>query len=117
MRNTNLRTRKATAAGTIMRIVQKVAKLLGWSPVGKTIVIHMDDTGVPALANCSFRGRIADVVEDKLAIIDLEVPIRVKDADAMRLVALQRHEDFDFYRLPFSYVAVNLFVYVEGGGM
>lgn len=93
-----------------MRIVQKVAKLLGWSPVGKTIVIHIDDTGLASLTNRSIKGHIVDVRDDKLAIIDLEAPLRVKDADVTRLGALQRHEDFDFYRLPFSWVAVNLFV-------
>jgi len=97
-----------------MSILSKIIAAIGWSPIGKTLLIHIDETTFPALVDKTIRGSLTDLISDNVAIITLDTSIQINGSEVCRIRAYTRHKSFDFYRLPLGFIAADLAIDVDG---
>lgn len=91
-----------------MRILSKIIAATGWSPIGKALLIHIDETTFPALVDKTIRGSLTDLISDNVAIITLDTSIQINGSEVRRIRAYTRHQGFDFYRLPLGFIAIDV---------
>jgi hypothetical protein len=91
-----------------MRVVNAWVRLLGWSPVGKKVFLRIDDAFEEALKGRNFSGRLTALNQDGTAVIELEMPLVLKDETIKCVIAVPRHQGYDFYYLYWGLIAVDL---------
>jgi hypothetical protein len=96
-----------------MSLLSQIIAATGWSPVGKALLIQIDETAIPALVGKTIHGTLTDLISDKVAIITLDTSIPINSLQVCRLRAYTRHQGFDFYRLPVGFIATDLAINVD----
>lgn len=91
-----------------MKVINVWVRLLGWSPVGKKVLLKIDDAFEEALKGRNFVGQITALNRDGTAVIELEMPLILKDGTLECVVAVPRHQHYDFYHIYWGLIAVNL---------
>jgi hypothetical protein len=91
-----------------MKILSKIIAATGWSPIGKALLIHIDETTFPELVDKTIPGSLTDLISDNVAIIALDTSIQINASEVCRIRAYMRHQGFDFYRLPLGFIAADL---------
>lgn len=91
-----------------MKIFNTFVRFVGWSPINKTVFLRIDDAADVTLNNNQLAGRLVSLNKDGTAIIDLHLPILLKAGAVNRLLAVPRHNHYNFYSLCFTAIAVNL---------
>lgn len=97
-----------------MRILSKIIATTGWSPIGKALLIHIDETACQTLVDKTIMGTLTDLISNNIATITLNTSIQISGSEVYRIRAYTRHKGFDFYRLPFGFIAADLAVDVDG---
>lgn len=93
---------------SFMRVLNALARRLGWSPVGKAIVLRIDDASDPTWGGVEISGWIRKVHEDGSAVIALVSPLHVGSTSISALIASPRHKNYAFTSLWSDFIAVNL---------
>jgi hypothetical protein len=113
-----------------LRLAQRLCRLVGFEPVGKRVMIRVDDTGDPALAGFYDRpimGVIHSTVEEYLvfgleqstqqrglcAIVHLDSPLSASNGDVHWLLTVPRHGGYGLHSLCLTFIGVNV-VLIEG---
>lgn len=93
-----------------MKLLSKIVSATGWSPIGKPLLIHIDESGLSELADQTLHGSVTSLAGSGTATISLNSPIHIAGAEVFALQAHTRHTGFDFFRLPIGFVAADLVV-------
>ena len=91
-----------------MSIASRIARLCGWSPIGKLIRVDVDTCSSPSLVGSILSARIAKLSNDGNAVISLVEPVELGAQRRQEIWAQTRHRGYDFYHLWFGGVAVYL---------
>lgn len=92
----------------IMKILSTLVRFSGWTPVGKSVLIKIDDAAETKLNNQKFVGKVAALSDNGTALIELDSPINIAGESRDFVNAIPRHTGYDFYHLCFGFIAVNL---------
>jgi len=90
------------------KILSTLARLFGWSPIGKSVLLSIDDSLDTTLNNCLFYGNLVTVNQDGTAIIELEIPLALKESTMSRVLTIPRHQYCNFFYLFWGFIAVDL---------
>lgn len=93
----------------LVKIFNVLASVIGWSPVGKAVLLRIDDTSEPTLNGRQFTGRLVSLNQDGTGVIELEELLILKGNAVRRVLAVPRHQGYDFFYLCWGFIAVNLF--------
>ena len=91
-----------------MKILSSLARLFGWTPVGKAVLVAIDDTDEQSLRGLRLTGKIVALSIDGTALIELDFPTGHLEQYPRCVYAVPRHVGYDFYRLYFGLIAVDL---------
>lgn len=83
--------------------------LIGWSPIGKEVLIQIDDAYKEILSKRLTHGRVVALTEDGNALIEVDNSLNDRERDTIRLLAVPRHQGYNFEGLCWGGIAVNLF--------
>lgn len=92
----------------LAKIFNTLARLIGWSPVGKPVLLRIDDASEATLKNRQFAGKLVILYQDGTAMIEPETPIALKDGTIAHVLAVPRHQGYNFYYLCWGFIAVYL---------
>jgi hypothetical protein len=92
----------------LMRVFNAIVRLIGGSPVGKPVLLRIDDASEATLNSHQFAGRLVALNQDGTAVIELETPLVLGDGTIDRVVAVPRHQGYGFDRLSWGFITVNL---------
>ena len=82
-----------------MNLVSKIIAGLGWTPIGKSIQIEVDDSAANELIGNSITAEIVRLHADGSATLKLKSPLDFDRTFIAEVVAVPRHSGFDFFRL------------------
>ena len=91
-----------------MRVLNRVARHFGWTPIGQRIVLQIDDAAEASLSGSKHAGRLTDLISDGSASIELDSPILVRGEEVRRFLVTPRHEGYDFYALWSDFIAASM---------
>jgi hypothetical protein len=108
-------------------LAKLLCRLVGFEPVGKRVMIRVEDAADPTLYNGPTMGVIHSTIEDHLvfgreessqpselcAIIHLDSPLSASGEDVRWLLAVPRHVGYGLHSLCLTFIAVNV-VFIEG---
>jgi hypothetical protein len=91
-----------------MTVLNALARVIGWSPIGKPVLLIIDDSSEQVLNGCQFGGKLAALNRDGTALIELEMPLYIEGKYTSRVLAVPRHQGYGFDYLCWGFIAVNL---------
>ena len=100
-----------------MSIVSRLTRLSGWTPVGKSVEIEIDECSLPSLLGKILSARVVALKENGAAVLDLIEPIEQGAKRIQAVVAQPRHEGYDFFHVGFGTIAVDLSPLAEEQGI
>ncbi len=92
----------------LMGLSKLISRLTSWTPVGKKIILRIEDSSRPDLVTTEWTGTIRSLSSDNSVIISLDKPIWTGSQDLGEIAAVTRHKGYDFYRIRFGFVAASL---------
>lgn len=91
-----------------MSIASRILKLSGWTPIGKTIEIEIDESSLPLLLGKILLAKIVALNSNGSADIDLLEPIEYGAKMIQAVIAEPRHKGYDFFHIGVGNIAVDL---------
>ena len=95
-----------------MSILSKLMKSIGWHPVGKSVLLKIDDSVSEEIKGIQIVGMISNLINKNSALITLENPLVINDKVINNCIAICRHDGYDFFWLYFGFIAADL-AYVQ----
>lgn len=96
-----------------MNILSKLLQIIGWNPVGKLVLLKIDDSASQQIKGLQFVGKISRLDNKNSALITLENPISIDNIVINNCIAICRHDGHDFFWLYFGFIATDLAI-VQG---
>jgi hypothetical protein len=93
----------------LTKVLNVLTSLIGWSPVGKTVLVTIDDASDPTLNGRQFVGKLVTLNNDGTAVIEPDTLFTLRGNIIRHMLAVPRHEGYDFFYLRWGFIAVNLF--------
>ncbi|MEW6220115.1 MAG: hypothetical protein AB1634_11370 [Thermodesulfobacteriota bacterium] len=91
-----------------IKVFNALIRLTGWSPLGKQVLLRIDDAFERTLNGLKLAGRLTNLNQDGSAVIELERPFPLRDEFVTHVQAVPRHHGYDFYYLYWGLIAVEL---------
>lgn len=91
-----------------MSLASWILRRSGWSPIGRLVEIHIEDSGFRPLLGKQLLARVVELRENGSAILELNELIQ-EGAQQIRVVlAYPRHRGYDFFHMGLGAIAVDL---------
>ncbi|HNN44980.1 MAG TPA: hypothetical protein PKN34_02920 [Azospira sp.] len=91
-----------------MSITSHVARLVGWSPLEKSVQLKIDESSISSLCGLTLFATIASVDASGVATLKLHHPIDRDGKEVFSVAAYPRHKGYDVYHVALGAIAVDL---------
>lgn len=91
-----------------MSITSHVARLVGWSPLEKSVQLKIDESSISSLCGSTLFATIVSVDANGVATLKLHHPIDQDGKEVLSVAAYPRHKGYDVYHAALGAIAVDL---------
>lgn len=91
-----------------MSILSRVARFLGWSPIGATVNVRIDESTNSSIVGTELAATVASIKENGAFVLRLATPLMQGERPMQEVIAYPRNRGFDIYHIAIGTIAVYL---------
>ena len=91
-----------------MSILSRVARFLGWRPIGANVSVRVDESTNSLIVGTELTATVASIKEDGSFILRLATPLMQGGRPMQEVIAYPRNRGFDIFHIAIGSIAVYL---------
>lgn len=91
-----------------MNILARIARFLGWRPIGETVNVRVDESSNSSIVGTELTATVASIKKNGAFVLRLATPLMQGERPMQEVIAYPRHKGYDIYHIAFGAIAVYL---------